>query len=85
VSRDTSAEAQKVQDSIFREMSPRRKVELVEEANRTARELALAGIRSRHPGATEEQVFRLLMDLTLGAELAEKVYGPLPDVAGDGP
>jgi len=65
-----------VQDSIFRAMSPQRKLEVVEEANRTARELALAGLRTRHPEGSEEQLFRLLKDLTLGEELAQKAYAP---------
>lgn len=78
LSRDTTPEAEAVQMEIFRRMSGRRKIELVEEANRNARELALAGLRQRHPGAGPEELFRRLMDLTLGEELAERVYGPLP-------
>ena len=59
-------------------MSPAEKIALVEDANRTARRLALAGIELRFPHATESERFRLLMDLVLGKELAEKVYGPCP-------
>ena len=58
-------------------MSPGRKVSLVEDANRTARRLALAGIGLRFPDASPSQRFRLLMDLLLGGELAAKAYGPL--------
>ena len=77
LSRDTSPEAEAVQIEIFRRMSPRRKLEIMEEANRNAREAALAGLRMRHPDAGPEELFRRLMDLTLGEELAERVYGPL--------
>ena len=57
-------------------MSPGRKVSLVEDANRMARRLALAGIDLRFPNASPAQRFRLLMDLVLGKELAAKAYGP---------
>jgi hypothetical protein len=77
LSRDTTPEAEAVQVEIFRRMSGRQKLALVEEANRNARELALAGLRLRHPDAGPEELFRRLMDLMLGEELAERVYGPL--------
>lgn len=67
-----------MQCRVLREMSPARKIELVEDANRTARRLAMAGIRLRYPDATPEQQFRLLMDIVLGEELAARVYGPRP-------
>ncbi|MGB5815856.1 MAG: hypothetical protein WBI27_11675 [Thermoanaerobaculia bacterium] len=64
-------------------MSSRRKVELVEDANRTARELALAGIAARHPMATEQQRERLLLGLVVGEPLATKIYGPAPVLDDD--
>ena len=73
---DTSADAAEVQTQLLRAMPPRRKIGLVEDANRTARRLALAGIELRHPGASTEQRVRLLMDVMLGDELAARVYGP---------
>ena len=73
---DRAAEARRA--GLFRAMSPRRKVELVEDANRTARELALAGIVARHPTATEQQRDRLLLGLILGEPLATEIYGPAP-------
>jgi hypothetical protein len=79
---DTPARVLAVQAEILRAMSPNRKVELIEDANRTCRMLAQTGIELRHPGATAEQRERLLFDLVLGAELAAKVYGPLPPVSG---
>jgi hypothetical protein len=77
LSRDTSPDAEEVQIEIYRRMPARRKLELVAEENRKARELALAGLRQRHPDAGPEELFRRLMDLTLGEELAAEVYGPL--------
>ena len=60
----------------MRAMSPSRKVALVEDANRTARRLALAGIQLRCPDASDEERSRLLIDLLLGEELAGQAFGP---------
>jgi hypothetical protein len=73
---DTSTEAAEVQTRILGAMTASRKIGLVEDANRTARRLALAGIGLRFPRASTEQRVRLLMDLVLGDELAARVYGP---------
>ena len=73
---DTSEDARQVHYRVLRAMSPTRKLVLVEDANRTARRLAMAGIAMRHPEATPAERVRLLMDLVLGAELAARVYGP---------
>lgn len=81
---DTTPEAEAVQIDIYRRMTAQRKLEIVEEENRTARELALAGLRQRHPTAGPEELFRRLMDLLLGEELAARVYGPLQPTRRDG-
>ena len=73
---DTSPDAVEVQLRILRKMPAWRKVQLVEDANRTARQLALAGISLRHPDASETERVRLLLDLVLGESLAAEVYGP---------
>jgi hypothetical protein len=76
---DTDRSSELARARILREMPPNRKVELVEDANRTSRVLALAGIRARNPELSVEQQQRRLMDLVLGRELAEQVYGPDSD------
>ena len=76
---DTDPISELVRARVLRDMLPRRKVELVDDANRTSRLLALAGIRARHPELSVEQRQRLLMDLVLGKDLAEQVYGSDPD------
>jgi hypothetical protein len=75
---DTDPEIERRRIELYRSMSPQRKVELVEDANRTARELAMAGIALRHPEATEAERVRILFGLILGEELATQVYGPHP-------
>ncbi|HEX5045394.1 MAG TPA: hypothetical protein VFV75_21060 [Candidatus Polarisedimenticolaceae bacterium] len=73
---DTSDDARQVQYRVLRAMSPARKLALVEDANRTGRRLAMAGIAMRHPETTPAERVRRLMDLVLGEELAAQVYGP---------
>lgn len=73
---DTTDDAAEVQHRVMRTMSPSRKVALVEDANRTARRLALAGIQLRFPEASDDERSRLLIDLVLGEELAGRAFGP---------
>jgi hypothetical protein len=47
--------------------------------NQTVKLLALAGLKSRYPDETPEQLRRRLADLLLGSELACKVYGPIEE------
>ena len=49
----------------------------VGEMNRAVRDLALAGLRQRHPNDSPAQRRRRLADLLLGQELAARVYGPV--------
>ena len=82
---DTSPEAEEVLLALMRQTPPWRKMELLDRLNAMARELALAGLRQRHPTASEAELRRRLADLLLGSELACKAYGPLvvedsPDV-----
>jgi len=79
---DTSDAAAEVQAQVLRAMPASRKVALVEDANRTGRRLALAGIGLRFPNASQEERLRLLMDIVLGADLAERVYGPRTPPSG---
>ena len=54
-----------------------RKVELIEDANRTARHLAMVGLRSRHHGEPVARLRRRLLGLVLGEETARELYGSL--------
>lgn len=74
---DSSPEALRLQLEIYRAMPVERKLELVEDANHTARLLALAGLAARHPEDSPERLHRRLFDLVLGPELARRAYGPL--------
>lgn len=74
---DTSPEAEAVMLGIYRRMPPWRKVELVDDAIRTARFLAMAGLRARYPDESPARLRRRLLGLVLGEEMAAKIYGPL--------
>ena len=71
---DTSPEASRAQYEIYRKMSPGQKLELVFQTFRAGRELALAGLKMRHPDATDEQLWRLWARQHLGTELFEAAY-----------
>ena len=75
MNRDTSPEAEAVLVRLWRETPGWRKWELMEDMNRTARALALAGLRRRHPDAGPEELRRRLADLLLGPELAALARG----------
>ena len=75
--RDTDSGAHAVQLEIYRRMTPEQRLELVCQSVRDGRALTLAGLRLRHPGASEAEIDRRLKGLWLGEKLAEKVYGPL--------
>jgi hypothetical protein len=50
---------------------------MMEGLNRTARQLYLIGLRQRFPNASSEELRRHLATMTLGEELATRVYGPI--------
>jgi hypothetical protein len=74
LSSDTPLEIVQKQFNILRRMPPWRKFALLDDLNETVRILAVSGLKQRHPGATPEQIKRMLADFMLGSELASKVY-----------
>lgn len=66
---------------IYRQMPVWRKMEIVDDAIRTGRQLAMAGIRARYPHEGLQRLRRRLFAITLGEELAKETYGPLEDDA----
>lgn len=76
---DTPPETERVLFAMLRNMPPWRKLEMVAQLNQAGRELALAGLQTRYPAATQDELHRRLADILLGAELATRVYGPVPE------
>lgn len=78
LSADSSAAVERLQVDAWRRMSPLDKARTVDGLTRTALALAVAGIRRRHPGASDRECFFRLATLKLGRETAIRLY---PDAA----
>lgn len=74
LSRDTSPEVERLQIGLWRRMSALDKARAVDGLSRATQELALAGIRQRHPHASERECRLRLAALRLGPQLAARVY-----------
>ena len=72
---DTHPKMEALQVQLWRQASPTRKMHMLAQLNASVRIVALTGLRSRHPNASEDELRRRLADLLLGQELARKVYG----------
>ena len=78
---DTHPKREALQIQLLRQATPTRKMEMLAQLNASARTLALMGLRSRYPQASEAELRRRLADLLLGEELARKVYGDINNAA----
>ena len=78
LSADSSSTVERLQIDAWRRMSPVHKARTVDALTRTAQVLALAGVRQRHPGASERECFLRLSVLKLGSEATRRLY---PDAA----
>jgi hypothetical protein len=77
--KDTSKQANQLLVEIYRKMSSSSKGELIFDAYKTGRELAMAGLRQRYPDVGKKQLWLLWARGHLGDELFERVYGATPD------
>lgn len=71
---DTTPEAARVQAEVFRRMSPERRLELALQMSDSLRATVAAGVRSRHPALTAEQVRLAVIRLLVGDELFRRAY-----------
>lgn len=76
---DTHPKMEALQVELWRKAGPTRKMNMLAQLNASAQMLALAGLRTQYPQATEAELRRRLASLLLGEELARRVYGDLPD------
>lgn len=74
---DTHPNMEALQIELWRRASPSRKMYMLAQLNASARTLALAGLRSRFPNASEAELRFQMAVLLLGEELAQKAYGDL--------
>ena len=75
---DTTPEAEAVLINLLRQAPPWRKLKMVGELNETVHTFSMNGLKQRYPNAADAELRRRLADILLGADLAFKVYGPLP-------
>ena len=61
--------------AAYRRMSPAEKIQRVLECNAAAEAMAKAGLRTRHPGASEAEIQRRLAALRLGEPLMVAALG----------
>ncbi|MBI2828021.1 MAG: hypothetical protein HYX77_01955 [Acidobacteria bacterium] len=71
---DTSPEIERMQIERWRQMSPAEKAAVVSGLTQAVYDLALAGIRLRHPDASPRERFLRLALITLGRDLARQAY-----------
>jgi len=71
---DTSANAERTQLERWRCMTPPEKARAVTAITLAVQEQSLAGIRIRHPGASDQECMLRLAVLKLGPDLTCQVY-----------
>ena len=82
---DTTADIEQRQVDAWRRLSPLERLRLVSETTRAVMDLSLAGIRRRHPQASERECFLRLAAILLGVDTTRQVYpdaAHLPDLRG---
>jgi hypothetical protein len=80
---DTTYPIEQMLVAAWRVMSTADKARQLVECCRAVDQLALAGLRLRHPDADDAELRRRVASLRLGAELACEVYGPEPTAPRD--
>jgi len=71
---DTSRDTEREYLKLLRETPPWRKVAMVDSLIGTCQELAVVGIRLRHPNATEKEIQMRVASLRLDQDLMIRVF-----------
>ena len=79
---DTDEEAERVLIELTRATPVWKKIEQVIATTALSRKFALAGLRARHPEATEQELQLRLGALVLDRDTMIRVYGWDPEVRG---
>ena len=74
---DTSPEQKRRYYELLRHLTPAQRLHAMSAATRRMRMMAEAGIRRRHPGASDKQVRFELVRLLYGEEAARRLAGYL--------
>lgn len=78
--RDTSPAAEQRYFELLRKQSPVERLATAERLSTAVRELAIADIRARHPGATSGEINRRLAERLYGRAVADRLF---PTAQGD--
>lgn len=78
---DTSPQADARYHELLRRMPPEKRLEAAMRLSLAVRELALAGLRARHPGADEQELRVRLTVRLYGRDCARRLFGQVPDDA----
>jgi hypothetical protein len=75
IPKDTSKDAYLKQIEVLRKIGPQRRAEMVIELSDNLRSIVEAGIRSRHPEYTDQQVVQAVLSLVVDKETIKKAFG----------
>lgn len=78
---DTSPQADARYHELLRRMPPENRLEAAIRLSQAVRELALAGIRARHPEADDQELRVRLTVRLYGRDSALRLFGHVPDDA----
>jgi hypothetical protein len=76
---DTSAAAQSRYFELLRQKSARERLEIAVRLSRAVRELAVAGVKQRDPGANARKIRRGLAERLYGRDVAERLFPTTAD------
>ena len=76
LARDSDESAERAQIAILKALPTWKRLELLDDACTTTRTVVMAGLRSRFPELSDAARHRMLMDLLVGEETAERIWGP---------
>ncbi|HWP41922.1 MAG TPA: hypothetical protein VNO14_01715 [Blastocatellia bacterium] len=82
LSRDTDEYAERKMVELARAMPVWKKLQQVVSMTEACRAFAIAGLRRRHPRATEEELRRRLAAVIFDRETVMQVFGWDPDIEG---
>jgi hypothetical protein len=75
---DTTAEQQDRYYAMLSRLSPETRAKMTFDLSRLIRQLALSGIRLRHPSASDEELKVRLAVRLYGREIAKRLFGVIP-------
>jgi hypothetical protein len=81
---DASEEVRRFRDQLNRRMTVQQKIGMIFSIYETVKQMTMAGLRFRNPGASERQIWHLWARQHLGSDLYEKVYGSGETKPGNG-